>query len=103
MTTEQREILIVDDNRVNVAILNEILEEYQLKCANNGATALKLVDEFKPDLVLLDIMMPDLNGYEVCQKIRQNPSIHQMISILSIVHRQIELKQNSRGMPVHDR
>ncbi len=90
----QRKILIVDDNQINVSILTEILEEYQLKSVNDGISALKVMEEYQPDLVLLDIMMPDLNGYEVCQKIRQNPSMHQskiiMVSAKTLLSERIK-------------
>lgn len=64
-------ILCVDDNTRNLRILNELLEDdYELRCAENGERALEAFDEFRPSLVLLDVMMPDIDGYEVCRRIR---------------------------------
>lgn len=64
-------ILTVDDNATNLEILQEILEdEYMLSHAISGEIAMELLDSFKPDLVLLDIMMPGINGIDVCKKIK---------------------------------
>ena len=67
-------ILIVDDNPTNITILKEILEDYELRSAASGEEALGLVDEYHPDLILLDIMMPGMNGYDVCRKLREDPN-----------------------------
>lgn len=68
-------ILIVDDEPLNVKLLKAILEghPYTLTCAYNGAEALEKVREETPDLVLLDIMMPGMNGYEVTQRMKSDP------------------------------
>jgi putative two-component system response regulator len=66
-------ILIVDDNAVNVDILCRILrKEYDLETAANGTECLAKVTAFKPQLVLLDIMMPGMNGYETCRQIKSS-------------------------------
>ena len=65
-------ILCVDDNARNLRILNELLEDdYELHCVANGEDALTAFEEFRPSLVLLDVMMPGIDGYEVCRRIRQ--------------------------------
>ena len=56
-------------------ILEDLLEDFELETAANGAEALEKIDSFHPDLVLLDVMMPGVNGYEVCRQIRQNPGL----------------------------
>lgn len=67
-------ILIVDDIADNLKLLKELLtrENYLVKAANNGKRCLEIVKKSKPDLILLDIMMPDMNGYEVCKKLKEN-------------------------------
>ena len=67
-------ILIVDDCRVNVRILVELLrDEYRLETAASGEECLAKLIGFSPELVLLDIMMPGLDGYEVCRRIKDSP------------------------------
>lgn len=68
-------ILIVDDTQENILLLSEVLEsDYQTKAAINGERALKIAFSAEPpDLVLLDVMMPDMSGYEVCTRLKENP------------------------------
>jgi C4-dicarboxylate-specific signal transduction histidine kinase len=69
-------VMIVDDDKLNQLIATESLEEYCiLKAFPNGEAALADIETFLPHLVLLDIMMPGLNGYDVCQRIRANPKL----------------------------
>lgn len=63
-------ILIVDDTPENIDILVELLEDFDKQIAINGADALETAFENPPDLILLDIMMPEMDGYEVCKKLR---------------------------------
>jgi len=68
-------ILIVDDVKANVDVLVHALrDEYKLSVALDGAAALRSVDKSAPDLVLLDIMMPGIDGYEVCRRLRASPA-----------------------------
>jgi len=67
-------VLIVDDTETNVDILVELLSEtYEIVVALDGETALEIIQEQQIDLVLLDIMMPKIDGYEVCRQIKENP------------------------------
>ena len=76
-TEERKKILVVDDDKIIVETIVQALEEdefgYEMISASDGFEAGLQVNHFKPDLVILDIMMPDINGYEVCQKIKSNP------------------------------
>ncbi len=67
-------ILVVDDNPNNLQMVSAILAEkkYKIALAMNGISALKVLDEITIDLILLDIMMPDMDGYEVCRIVKQN-------------------------------
>ena len=69
-------ILIVDDEPNIVASLEFLFGRggYDVRVARNGEEALIEADRFDPQVVLLDVMMPKLNGYEVCQRLRQGPS-----------------------------
>src|SRR5712691_2859157 len=69
-------ILIVDDHPINIAILEELLgETYQLAVATSGEEALDIAVAFHPALILLDIMMPGINGYETCRRLRAIPAL----------------------------
>jgi DNA-binding response OmpR family regulator len=69
-------ILVVDDNPQNVKLLADLLtvKGYEVNTAASGLEALAIIESELPDLVLLDIMMPGMDGYEVCRRIRQNPT-----------------------------
>lgn len=69
-------ILVVDDVQIEIEVMNEILHKtYDVKIALNGEKALEIAaKEPHPDLILLDVMMPEMNGYEVCQQLKQIPS-----------------------------
>ena len=69
-------ILAVDDVPDNLTILMDMLgQDYQMKVANSGARALKIMESGKmPDLILLDVMMPEMDGFEVCRRIKSNPA-----------------------------
>lgn len=67
-------ILIVDDDERNIKILYEILsDDFDLYSANDGESALLEVEKVIPDVILLDIMMPGIDGYEVCKRLKENP------------------------------
>lgn len=71
MGENMEKILIVDDNPTNITILSEIFRiEYKIFVANNGEKAISIAERVKPDLILLDVMMPEMDGYEVCKSLR---------------------------------
>jgi two-component system sensor histidine kinase/response regulator len=69
-------LLVVDDDPVNVELLSELLEalDYRVAGALSGPAALEAARERRPDLVLLDVMMPGMNGYEVCRRLKADPA-----------------------------
>lgn len=68
-------ILIVDDNQDNLKVVSNILKEkgFKIALSLDGSSALKTLDSVEVDLVLLDVMMPGMNGFEVCKRIKENP------------------------------
>lgn len=74
MVDNENTILIVDDVQVNIILLAELLKKhYQVKTANNGIDAINIAKSILPDIILLDIMMPDMDGYEVCKILKDTP------------------------------
>jgi two-component system, OmpR family, response regulator len=74
----KRKVLIVDDDEELVELMADLFERdgrFDIRTANNGFEAGMLVKEFRPDLVVLDVMLPDINGKEVCQRVRSDLSL----------------------------
>ena len=74
----KRKVLIVDDDEELVELMADAFERdgrFDIRIANNGFDAGMLVKEFRPDLVVLDVMLPDINGKEVCQRVRSDDSL----------------------------
>ena len=70
-------VLIVDDSLGNIELLGSILgEEYAISFASSGAEGLALATRFPTDLILLDVMMPGIDGFEVCRRLKANPATH---------------------------
>ena len=77
-------ILIADDNVPNVELLDAYLSgrDYEIETAGDGAETLEKVKSFAPDLILLDIMMPKLSGFEVCEKLRADPQTKDIMVLM---------------------
>jgi DNA-binding response OmpR family regulator len=91
-----RKILIADDEPNIVTALEFLLSRsgYEVLIARNGEAALKLIAEHKPDLVLLDVMMPVKSGYEVCQRMRERPEWrHIKVIMLTAKGRDVEMNK----------
>ncbi len=74
----KRKVLIVDDDEELVELLVDVFARdgrFEIRSANNGFDAGMYVKEFRPDLVVLDVMLPDINGKEVCQRVRQDDTL----------------------------
>jgi excisionase family DNA binding protein len=74
----KRKVLLVDDDQDLVELMVDVFERdgrFDVKTANNGFDAGMLTKELRPDLVVLDVMLPDINGKEVCQRIRADESL----------------------------
>jgi DNA-binding response OmpR family regulator len=87
-------ILIVDDEP-NIVLALELLmkrEGYEIRTVGDGEKAVELAGTFRPDLILLDVMMPRMDGYEVCQHIRSDPSL-KGISILMLTAKGREVER----------
>ena len=74
----KRKVLIVDDDEGLVELMSDVFEKdgrFEIRTTNNGFDAGMLVKEFRPDIVVLDVMLPDINGKEVCQRVRSDKAL----------------------------
>jgi DNA-binding response OmpR family regulator len=89
-----KEILIVDDEPSIVVPIQFLMEQqgYSVLVAENGEDALDVIYKYKPDLILLDIMLPRIDGYEVCEIVRLNPEYRDVkIIFLTAKGREVEI------------
>lgn len=84
MPDTKSRILIADDNATNVELLEAYLSgvDADISIAVDGTDTLEKVAEFKPDLILLDIMMPKLSGFEVCKKLKDDPATSSIMILM---------------------
>jgi DNA-binding response OmpR family regulator len=100
MSASQAKILVVDDTEANLKLLRALLKGagYEVLTAGSGTDGLKTAAGENPDLILLDIMMPDLTGFEVCQRLRSAPETRQTpVVFLTALH---EMEDHMRAMDV---
>jgi DNA-binding response OmpR family regulator len=74
----KRKVLLVDDDAELVELIHKVLEEdgrFEVRIASNGFDAGMMVKEYRPDLIVLDVMLPDINGKEVCHRVRADPTL----------------------------
>jgi CheY-like chemotaxis protein len=76
MLRRDHRLLAVDDNPVNLEIVAELLgDRFRVKIAQSGAEALRIAERFQPGIVLLDVMMPDMDGLQACRSLRAIPGM----------------------------
>jgi len=84
MTERRQKILIIDDNPINLRTLGASLtSEFQIQIVTSGARGLEMAEKSPPDLILLDVMMPEMDGYETCRRFKANPCL-QTIPIIFV-------------------
>ena len=100
MAPEQKLILVVDDTPLNISVITGALKDtYRTKVATSGAKALAIaIGDEKPDLILLDVMMPEMDGYEVCRRLKANPMTREIPVIFLTA--QTESEDETRGFQV---
>jgi CheY-like chemotaxis protein len=94
MMIDNKHILVVDDEQHMTRLMayNLRKEGYEVNTASNGVEALRHVEEKKPDLILLDIKMPVMNGYEVCVKLKERPETRNIpVIVVSVLADQEEI------------
>ncbi len=97
-------VLIIDDQPNNLALMNNLLkDQYNIRVANNGKHGLEIAQsDTPPDLILLDIMMPEMDGYEVCQQLKTNPGSHDIPVIFLTAKAEIKDEQFGLNMGAVD-
>ena len=98
------EVLLVEDNRINQLVAREILEQLGLfvQVADNGGEALKMLSARRYDLVFLDIQMPDMDGYELARRIRENPEWQELPLLAMTAHALVGDREKSLQAGMND-
>lgn len=99
-TKSKQTILVIDDTPENLSVINALLREfYQVKVSTSGVDGLNVAQmQAQPDLILLDIMMPDIDGYEVCRQLKANP-VTENIPVIFLTAK-IHMEDEQRGFDV---
>lgn len=97
---DRKKILIVDDIPSNAKLMEKLLSKYDCTIAFSGKEALQKVNEILPDLILLDVVMPDMDGFEVCTQMKVNPKFKNIpiIMVTALGDRQSKLKGLKAGV-----
>lgn len=93
---DKKTILVIDDTPSNLILLNNLLcKDYRVKVANSGSRGIKLaLGDDAPDLILLDVVMPELNGFEVCDVLKKNRKTqHIPVIFLTTLHHDDEVQR----------
>jgi putative two-component system response regulator len=102
-TDERPVLLVVDDTPLNLVLLTKILEkDYFIRPASSGQAALDIAFATPPDLVLLDIMMPGMDGFEVCRRLKDNPSTTHVPVIFITANNKIEDEERGFALGAAD-
>ena len=104
MNETRQTVLVVDDTPVNIDLLSDILRrDYQVKAAVNGAKALEIARaEPAPDIILLDIMMPEMSGHEVCRQLKEDPNTADIPIIFVTAKSEVEDEKQGLDMGAVD-
>ncbi len=92
-------LLLIDDQPTNIQVLYRVFaDDYQVFMATSGAQALQTARQEDPDVILLDVMMPDMDGYEVCQQLKQDGATRDIPILFVTAHH--EAQEETRGLSV---
>ena len=99
-----KRILAVDDEPFNLEIIEEILEDldFELKMVNSGPECLEVVEEFDPQVILLDVSMPQMSGYDVCRKLKENPITQKIIVMFVSARGTVEERMEGYSVGAED-
>ncbi|MEJ5999918.1 diguanylate cyclase domain-containing protein [Paucibacter soli] len=99
----RRRLLLVDDQPINIQALHQLFAaDHQVFMATSGAQALKVCSEVMPDLVLLDVQMPGMDGHEVCRRMQADPALRDIPVIFVTAHREAEAETQGLALGAVD-
>lgn len=102
-SSDMKKIVIVEDSKETSNILREILERegYQVICALNGVDGYRMIKREKPDLILLDLLLPKVSGFDLCLKINQDLELRKIpIIVISTLADEKETKQKLKNIDI---
>ncbi|CCQ11484.1 Response regulator receiver [Pseudoalteromonas luteoviolacea B = ATCC 29581] len=101
---ELKRILAVDDEPFNLEIIEEILEDldFELKTASSGPECLDMVESYNPQVILLDVSMPQMNGYEVCKALKSNPATSHIVVMFVSARGSVEERMEGYSVGAED-
>ncbi|MDX1491109.1 MAG: 7TM diverse intracellular signaling domain-containing protein [Pseudohongiellaceae bacterium] len=103
LSSKRRKVLVVDDEYLNVKIVKEHLSaHYEIVTALGGLEALEIIEKDKPDLLVLDLMMPIMTGFELCQRVRQKYSLDELPIVILTAKNRVEDLVKGLSMGAND-
>ncbi|WP_462157161.1 response regulator [Pseudoalteromonas sp. GB56] len=99
-----QKVLAVDDEEYNLEIIEEILEgeDFELRMVDSGPACLAIVGEYHPDVILLDVSMPDMNGYDVCRQLKANPETDDIVVMFVSARGTVEERMEGYAVGAED-
>lgn len=98
-------IVIVDDDRVTRAILEKtlILQGYWVYSASNGTTGFELIQQEKPDILISDILIPSIHGFDLCRKVKESDElVHTKVILMTAVYKDIPFRNEAKKCGADD-
>jgi CheY-like chemotaxis protein len=91
MTTIHKKILIVEDSTIQAESLRKLLEQQGLRvlCAPEGKVGIELARQWSPDVIILDVKLPDMDGFEVCRRLKDNPQTNNIPIVMLTVYSEL--------------
>lgn len=102
--TTPKRILVADDDAMNREVMEAFLtmEHYSVHLAHNGSEALKLVEEELPDLLIVDVRMPDMSGIEVCQRVKTQPHTRHIPVLIVTGYSRVDAYEEAQNAQADD-
>ena len=88
----QKKVLVIEDSPTDAAIIKDLLESSSVitQVAETGEDGIRAAEKMRPDLIILDLMLPGINGFEVCEKLKANPKTSKSIVVILTVREEVD-------------